>query len=205
MREGYVDIGVAVAGSLDMVHLRTEWLRHRVLGSMLGVGKTERRQSHLTMHTPINSARLNTHHSSQPDVSVVSSSSPQVPYLHFHSSLLSPASASASTATAALCANTSSESLGCVVIFVHAHAGTTYFFGCFGFCAGNALELGVGELAAEDKDAVEPLNETARWNAGPEPKVGRSREVCGRKMRLAVRTEFKNICEVVVVVVVEDG
>src|SRR5258707_14843560 len=80
-----------------MVHLSAEWLRHRMLGSMLGVGKTERRQSHPTMHTPVNSARLNTHHLSQQEVSVVSSSSPQVPcylYFHFHSSLLSPASSS---------------------------------------------------------------------------------------------------------------
>jgi hypothetical protein len=42
-----------VARSLDMVHLGAEWLRHRVLGSMLEVGKTVRRQSHLTMHTPL--------------------------------------------------------------------------------------------------------------------------------------------------------
>jgi len=36
-------------------------------------------------------------------------------------------------------------------------------------------------------------SETARWNAGPEPKVGRSTEVCGRKTRLAVKTEFENV------------
>jgi hypothetical protein len=37
-------------------------------------------------------------------------------------------------------------------------------------------------------------------NAGPEPKVGRGWDVCGRKARLAVKTEFENIREVVVVV-----
>jgi hypothetical protein len=33
-------------------------------------------------------------------------------------------------------------------------------------------ELGVRELAGEDKGAVDPQNETAHWDAGPEPKVG---------------------------------
>jgi hypothetical protein len=170
-----------------MVHVRTESLHHRILGSKLEVGKTERRQSHLTMRT----RKLSTFEyisfviptrgllrcffffiSSASLLSLFSFSFsfflfPHLPHFFIFSF---SAEASGVAAAATLCTNTS-ESLGYVII--RAHAGTAHFFGGFGFSAGNTSELGVRELTAEDKGAVDPQNETAHWDAGPELKVGR--------------------------------
>jgi hypothetical protein len=167
-----------------MVHVRTESLRHRMLGSKLEVGKTERRQSHLTMRT----RKLSTFEytsfivptrglccffffvSSASLLSLFSFSFFLFPHLPRFFVFSFSAEASAVAAAATLCANTS-ESLGYVI--VRAHAGTTHFFGGFGFSVGNTSELGVRELTAENEGAVDPQNETAHWDAGPELKVGR--------------------------------
>jgi ADP-dependent phosphofructokinase/glucokinase len=81
-----------------------------------------------------------------------------LPLIFFHSFSFS---AYASAAAAAFCANTSSESLGSIVVSVYAHSGTIDFLGVEDY--GSAV--GVNESSAEALD----VTKAARWNI---PSIG---------------------------------